>query len=176
MEDAIRFLLRRGHQRIGFVGETHTAAAESLFEEAMRKQGLPVREAYMYKVNARFEQIGHDAALQILAQTERPTAILAAYDEVAIGLVSTLMQHGVRVPDDISVMGINNIPSAAHAQIPLTSVQTFSEEQYATAVDVLYDRIRDENCPVRHIIIEHKIIERETTKAIGENTSETDRS
>ena len=129
----------------------------------------------MYSVEARFEQIGHVAALQILEQKERPTAILAAYDEVAIGLVSTLMQHGIRVPEDISVMGINNIPSAAHAQIPLTTVETFSEEQYAMAVDVLYDRIRDENRPVRHIVIEHRIIERETTRAIEEAPHEADR-
>ena len=176
LEDAVSFLRQRGHREIGFVGEPHTAAAAALLKENMEKQGLSVAEAYMYIINARFEQIGHEAAMQILQQERRPTAILAAYDEVAIGLVSTLMQHGIRVPEDISVMGINNIPSAAHAQIPLTSVQTFSEAQYATAVDVLYDRILNENAPVRHILIEHKIIERETTKAIGERARETDRS
>lgn len=176
VEDAVQFLVRRGHRRIGFVGETHTASVAQFFREAVEKQGLPVQEEYMYIADARFEQIGHAAALQILEQQEKPTAILAAYDEVAIGLVSALMQHGVRVPEDISVMGINNIPSAAHAQIPLTTVDTFSAEQYATAVDVLYDRIQDENRPIRHIIIEHKIIERETTMAVKENMCETDRS
>ena len=175
VEDAVRFLTRQGHRRIGFVGEPHTYMAAQSFEKAMKKQGLDARKAYMYSVEARFEQIGHVAALQILEQKERPTAILAAYDEVAIGLVSTLMQHGIRVPEDISVMGINNIPSAAHAQIPLTTVETFSEEQYAMAVDVLYDRIRDENRPVRHIVIEHRIIERETTRAIEEAPHEADR-
>ena len=176
VEDAVRFLKSRGHRRIGFVGETHTVFAADCFQKAMSEQNLPHSEEYMYMVDARFEQIGHAAALQILEQKERPTAILAAYDEVAIGLIATLVQHGVRVPEDISVMGINNIPSAAHAQIPLTTVETFSAEQYATAVDVLYDRILDENRPVRHIIIEHKIIERDTTRAIEENMCETDRS
>ena len=83
--------------------------------------------------------------------------------------MATLTRHGIRVPEDISVMGINNIPSAVHAQIPLTSVQTFSSEQYKTALDVLFDRIADDTRPIKHIIIEHTILERETTARIGEH-------
>ena len=104
------------------------------------------------------------AALEILKQKNRPTAVVAAYDEVALGLISTLSHNGIRVPEDLSVMGINNIPSGAHAQIPLTSVDTFSEEQYKTAVDLLFDKISTESQTVRHITIEPQIVERETTK------------
>ena len=168
MEDALDFLVARGHERIGFVGESHTVAAWDCFEKAVKKQGIPFYRENMYFVDERFEKIGHMAALQILQQQDRPTAVIAAYDEIAIGLMATLTRHGVRVPEDISIMGINNIPSAAHAQIPLTSVQTFSAEQYKTAVDVLFERIADETLPVRHITIEHTICERETTARIKE--------
>ena len=163
-QDSVRFLSDLGHKKIGYVGEPHTTSAAAIFEAAIKQNGLTFQEEYVYMIDARFEQIGHMAALQILKQKEKPTAVIAAYDEVAIGLISTLTHNGIRVPEDLSVMGINNIPSAAHAQIPLTSVDTFSAEQYTTAVDVLFDKILTENQSIRHIAIEHKIIERETTK------------
>lgn len=172
MDDAVGFLVKQGHKSIGFVGEPHTVHAAGNFEKAVQKHELSFHPEYMYTVRERFEKIGHMAALQILQQEDRPTAVIAAYDEIAIGLIATLTRNGIRVPEDLSVMGINNIPSAVHAQIPLTSVQTFSSEQYKTAVDVLFDRIVDETRPVKHIIIEHTIFERETTLRIEETYCE----
>ena len=134
----------------------------------MKQSGLAYREEYVYIINERFEQIGHMAALQIAEQKEKPTAVIAAYDEVALDLIATLSHNGIRVPEDLSVMGINNIPSAAHAQLPLTSVETFSAEQYKTAVNVLSDKISTENQSVRHITIEPKIIVRQTAKHVKE--------
>jgi len=162
---AVEYLSKLGHTQIGYVGEPHTAATAMRFEDAVKQSGLVYQEEYTYIIDARFEQIGHMAALEILRQKNKPTAVIAAYDEVALGLISTLAHNGIRVPEELSVMGINNIPSGAHAQIPLTSVDTFSEEQYKTAVDLLYDKIFTENQTVRHITIEPRIIERETTKA-----------
>lgn len=168
MEDAVGYLAGQGHKRIGFIGEPHTVYAADNFEKAVEKRGLPFHPEYIYTIHERFEKIGHMAALQVLQQEDRPTAVIAAYDEIAIGFISTLTQNGVRIPEDMSVMGINNIPSAAHAQIPLTSVETFSSEQYKMAVDILFERIVDENRPIKHIIIEHSIFERDTTTEIEE--------
>ncbi len=162
--DAVGYLSKLGHTKIGYVGEPHTATAAMYFEDAVKQNGLVYEKEYTYIIDARFEQIGHMAALEILKQKNRPTAVVAAYDEVALGLISTLSHNGIRVPEDMSVMGINNIPSGAHAQIPLTSVDTFSEEQYKTAVDLLFDKISTESQTVRHITIEPQIVARETTK------------
>ena len=167
VDDAVGFLAEQGHKHVGFVGEPYTVHAAEQFERVVKKHELSFRPEFVYTVRERFEKIGHMAALQILEQGDRPTAVIAAYDEIAIGLIATLTRHGIRVPEDISVMGINNIPSAVHAQIPLTSVQTFSSEQYKTALDVLFDRIADDTRPIKHIIIEHTILERETTARIG---------
>lgn len=164
IEDAVGYLSELGHTKIGYVGEPHTATAAMYFEDAVKQNGLVYEKEYTYIIDARFEQIGHMAALEILKQKNRPTAVVAAYDEVALGLISTLSHNGIQVPEDLSVMGINNIPSGAHAQIPLTSVDTFSEEQYKTAVDLLFDKISTESQTVRHITIEPQIVARETTK------------
>ncbi|MBQ8588032.1 MAG: hypothetical protein IJ454_01435, partial [Clostridia bacterium] len=63
-------------------------------------------------------------------------------------------------------MGINNISTASYAQVPLTTVDTFSEEQYRMAVDILFDKIISGTSAIKHISIEHKIIERASVKKI----------
>lgn len=175
INEAVEYLWKSGHTQIGYVGEPHTASVAMYFEDAVKQKGLAYQKDHTYIIDARFEQIGHMAALEILKQENRPTAVIAAYDEVAIGLIAALSHNGVRVPEDMSVVGINNIPSGAHAQIPLTSVDTFSEEQYKTAVDLLFDKIFTESQTVRHITIEPKIIARETTKPRQENGYETEK-
>lgn len=164
IDHAVKYLSGLGHTQIGYVGEPHTMGSAGFFADAVKENGLAFRKDHTYIVDARFEQIGHMAALEILKQQERPTAVIAAYDEVALGLISTLSHNGIRVPEDLSVLGINNIPSGAHAQIPLTSVNTFSEELYKMAVDILFDKIHTESQAVRHITIQPRIVERETTK------------
>ena len=168
IEDAVSYLINLGHRKIGFVGETHTLRNQELFKETMKEKKLPVYERFIYTIPCRFEEIGERAAMKILSQKERPTALIAAYDEIAISLTSHLDRNGIKIPDDISVMGINNIPSAKHAQVPLTTIDTFSSEQYKAALDLLFDKILNETDSVKHITIQHKLIERETTKRLEE--------
>ena len=166
VDDSVKYLKSLGHEKIGFVGEYHTISKSNRFKKAMENCGLKTYEKYMYIVEGRFETIGIKAAEKILKAKDRPTAILTAYDEIALSLVHKLSENGVRVPEDISVMGINNIDSSAYAGIPLTTVDIFSEEQYRTAVSLLFDKILNETKSVRHIVVEHKIIERQTTKKL----------
>ena len=128
-----------------------------------------LKTPFTYKIEKRFEAVGVEAAKKNISQKKRPTAIIAAYDEVAHSLIYELSRNGINVPDDISVMGINNIASSSFMQKPLTTIETFSKEQYKLAVDILFDKIHNDTKSVKHIIIEHKIIERETTKHIGGN-------
>ena len=166
VDDAVKYLKNLGHEKIGFAGEYHTIAKSNRFKKAMTNNGLKFSEKYMYIVDGRFETIGIKAAEKIVAAKDRPTAILAAYDEIALSLVHELTENGIRVPEDMSVMGINNIDSSAYAGIPLTTVNIFSDEQYKTAVNLLFDKILNETKSVRHIVVEHEIIERQTTKKL----------
>jgi len=166
VKDAVSYLMDLGHRKIGFVGETRTLGNLELFKLTMKDRKLPVCDKFIYIMPCRFEEIGEQAAMKIIAQKDRPTALIAAYDEIAISLTGHLDRNGIKVPDDISVMGINNIPSAKHAQIPLTTIDTFSSEQYKSALDLLFDKILNETDSVKHITIQHKLIERETTKRL----------
>ncbi len=164
---SVKYLKNLGHNEIGFIGETNTVSAFGEFKDAMAEQGLNYNEKCVYKIEGRFEAIGIKAAQELLSSPVKPTAIITAYDEIAHSLIYELEKNGVKVPEDISVMGIHNVPSSIYTQIQLTTVDTFSEEKYKTAVDILFDKIMNETKAVKHISIEHSIIERETTKHIG---------
>lgn len=164
LDDMVKYLSTLGHSEIGFVGELYTLNTLKAFKDALKNNGIPVNDEFVYIINGRFETIGIEATKKLTSQQHRPTALIAAYDEVAMSLIHELTKNGIAVPDNISVMGINNISSSAYAQIPLTTVDTFSAELYRTAVEHLFDKIINETTVVKHIIIQHKIVERESTK------------
>ena len=169
ISDPVKYLKNLGHSEIGLVGETNTTTVFAEFQKAMGEHSLRFEEKYVYKIKNRFEAIGIEAAHKLLKSKEKPTAIITAYDEIAHSLIYELEKNGVKVPEDISVMGIHNVPSSIYTQIQLTTVDTFSEEKYKTAVDILFDKIMNETKAVKHISIEHSIIERETTKPRKDN-------
>ncbi len=163
MNIAVSHLKSLGHTSIGFVGDPRTRNSHAGFIEAMRKNGLEYQENFSYSIGDRYEQTGVAAAERILASDARPTAIVAAYDEIAHALINTLAKNGVRVPEDISVIGVNNITSSSYTHVPLTTIDIFSTEQYKTAVDLLFDKILNETEVVKHINIEPKLVIREST-------------
>ena len=167
IEDSVKYLYSLGHRKIGYVGEPNTVKGLGIFKEVMQKAGLDVNDEFIYFVKNRFEAIGEEAVCKIAEQKDRPTALIAAYDEVAISLTNHLNRCGIKVPDDISVIGKNNISSSAHTSPPLTTIDTFSSEQFEAAVSLLFDKIINEEKSVKHITIQHKIIERETTNKIN---------
>ena len=167
LNTSVHYLKKLGHKNIGFMGETNTVSAFGNFKNVMEEQGLEYNGEFVYKCEGRFEAIGIEAARKLLNSSLKPTAIITAYDEIAHSLIYELEKNGVKVPEDISVMGIHNVPSSIYTQIQLTTVDTFSEEKYKIAVDILLDKIINDTKAVKHISIEHKIIERETTKHIG---------
>lgn len=167
IEDCVKYLKQLGHTRIAYVGEPYTADYYRAFVASMEQHGLSCCEEFTYNIDARLEAIGVEAAKLLLTSQKKPTAVLAAYDVVAISLIHELTQNGVRVPEDISVMGINNISASAYAQVPLTTVDVFSAEQDRAAVEILFNKILTENEAIHHITIEHKIIERDSTRKIN---------
>ncbi len=165
-EDCVKYLKDLGHKKIAYVGEPKTISAFKAFEKSLKKHSLEFSEDFVYNIDARLEAVGKEAAKRIVLSKRKPTAIIAAYDVIAISLVHELVKNGIKVPEEISVMGVNNISASAYAQVPLTTVETFSSEQYRTAVELLFNKILTETEAVQHITIEHKIIERQSTRKI----------
>ena len=166
LDKAVGFLKELGHKKLGFVGEPLTRGKVHCFRAAVEKNGLQIYEDYIYNINNRFEAGGIEAAHRILSSENRPTAIIAAYDVIAMALVHELTKNGVKVPEDISVMGINNIATTSYAGIPLSTVEEIFPEVFREAIGHLFDRIINESHEIKSFSLEHRVVVRESTMKI----------
>jgi LacI family transcriptional regulator len=135
----VRHLIGRGHTRIALIAgpENNFEAQERLrgYRDALREL-LPGSEEQVLSGNFT-EESGWRAGNQILALSERPTAIFAANDMMAIGCLFALNEAGIKVPDDIALAGYDDIPIARFITPPLTTVRVRIAELGSLALERL---------------------------------------
>ncbi len=143
-----RHLIEMGHTRIGHAyGPNRTpvrrARANGL-RRALTEAGLPINDNFFFEGG--FNAIGGRAAAQsFLSLKDRPTAILCSNDEAAMGFISQLHKYGITVPDDLSVMGFDDIVLADSYVPALTTVHQPKEEMGRHAMNLLLDIIEKKN-------------------------------
>jgi LacI family transcriptional regulator len=163
--DMARYLISLGHEQIAYVRgpeNLHTTdLRERGFRQAMAEAGLPLRCEFI--VNGDFTFEGGIAAMNaLLDQPERPTAVFAANDLIAIGCVVTALQRGLRVPEDLSVAGMDNIESTQYLTPQLTTVNVPMVEMGKQAAGRLFSLIEKEEFP-EVTILPHSLVIRGTT-------------
>lgn len=126
VREAVHYLIAQGHKRIGLVAGPHgfrSARERRLgFEEALRDAGIALPRSMIAEGNYRFES-GLIAAARLLDVVPRPTAIFSCNDEMAAGVIHAACQRGLTVPRDLSIIGFDDTPIAAHMWPPLTTVR-----------------------------------------------------
>jgi LacI family transcriptional regulator len=126
VREATEYLIAQGHRRIGLVAGPHgfRSALERRmgFEEALGDAGIALPRSMIAEGNYRFES-GLIAAERLLDLVPRPTAIFSCNDEMAAGVIHAACQRGLTVPRDLSVIGFDDTPIAAHMWPPLTTVR-----------------------------------------------------
>jgi DNA-binding LacI/PurR family transcriptional regulator len=131
VRQVVRHLVDLGHQRIAFLGNRQggrtTMERENGFRAEMHAAGLPIQKAYMCLGPESTPQGGYAGVQHLIAMSERPTAIICYNDHMATGVYSALYHAGLRVPQDISVVGFDNIVISAYLTPPLT---TFRQPMY----------------------------------------------
>lgn len=145
--DAVSHLLELGHQRIGFIrGNGYTGQSdlrERGYVEALEQAGLTLDPGLIYQGDFS-EQSGMDGGRYLLELAQAPTAIFAASDAMAQGAMNAIREKGLRIPEDISVIGFDDIPSAALMQPALTTLRHPFEAMAQATIQELVKRIRDE--------------------------------
>lgn len=125
VQEAVEYLIGLGHKRIGLIEgpEGFRSAMERRegFLAAMQAHGLPVPPGARAQGTYRFES-GLEAASRLLDDPGRPTAIFASNDEMAAGAFHAARQRDLKIPDDLSIIGFDDSPVAAHIWPPLTTV------------------------------------------------------
>ena len=137
------------------------------FNSAAIHLKIPIDPSHIFVSDKRFEQIGQEAADYYMKLSDRPTALICAYDEVALGAISTFNTNGISVPGDISIIGINDIPAASYAAVPLTTIRSYTEEIIRMGVELLMDKISSpENHITQKILVRCELIVRSTTAKV----------
>lgn len=138
---AIEYLVRNGHREIAYIGEQHSTSRQLLFQEIMEQLELPVAEGFIRTTTLRFEDAGYRMMSQLLQQERRPTAVLCAYDDIAIGAAKAIFEAGLRVPEDISLIGYDDTRQRIYNQKMLASISSFIDDQVAIGMAMLLKRI-----------------------------------
>lgn len=152
---AVEHLLELGHRRIGCITNAplhYTAAAERLdgYCAALTTAGIEYDPGLV--IEGGFDAAsGHLAMAELLGRA-RPTAVFVASDVVAIGAMRGLRKAGLRIPADVSVVGFDDIPIAAHVDPPLTTVRLPAGGLGETAGRLLVDRIAGRSVPARTLL------------------------
>ena len=167
----LRHLVERGHREIAFI-----AGPESNFEAQQRLRGyraaiadlLPGRDEQLLQGDFTQES-GFRAGSQIAALTQRPSAVFASNDMMAIGCLSALNEAGLRVPADIALAGFDDIPISRYVNPPLTTVRTRITELGGLALERLAFEIEASERPAPlHRTLHADLIVRQST---GTDTS-----
>lgn len=162
----VKHLVERGHQRIAFV-----AGPESNFEAHERLRGY--RSALAELRPGQDEQVlqgdftqesGYRVGNQIVALTERPTAVFASNDMMAIGCLAALNEAGLQVPGDVALAGFDDIPISRYVNPPLTTVRARITELGALALDRLASCIEEpERATPQHQMLRADLVLRQST-------------
>ncbi len=162
MCSAVSHLKELGHRNIAFIGENLTAKYQRSFLYAMERYDLSPELQIL--AEGRFEEAGLDGVEKLLKRKKPFTAIICAYDYIAIGVIKALKQHGLRVPEDVSVIGSDNIPTAEHLDKPLTTIDQSSNAICDMACALLRKKMDNPYyCAGSNITIDGSLIVRETT-------------
>ena len=141
--EAILDLKSQGHTKIGFAGDRLTNGRRRDFCDVMHEAQLSVYERYIKTSEERFEAAGVEMMNQWIADGDMPTAIIAAYDYIAMGMFRVLREQNLRVPEDIAVVGYDDIPRASYLTPTLSSIRTPIEESCRRTVDLIMKKIED---------------------------------
>lgn len=169
--DAVKLLDDYGHKKIAFLGEKLTTAKAELYKKAMKNIGNS--NINVIESEYRFEAAGEDGVRQILTMGNSVTALICAYDNIAFGAIKELKKAGLRVPDDVSVIGMDNINTGKYADSSLTTIDSNPEEVCTAAWNLLQEKIKNPYFFAKKETINAKLIIRESIAPCNTIISET---
>ncbi|WP_199423670.1 LacI family DNA-binding transcriptional regulator [Actinotalea solisilvae] len=168
---ATEHLLALGHRRIGFLGGRTDLESARLREEgyraALRSAGIPVDES-LVRVGGYRPETADQPAHELLTMPDRPTAIFAANDLSAIRTMEVARELGMTVPDDVSVIGFDNVPESATTTPPLTTINQPIRRMGEEALRLLVGLMDDSDAVGRatHVTLPTELVERSSCRAL----------
>ncbi|WP_058300859.1 LacI family DNA-binding transcriptional regulator [Gorillibacterium timonense] len=154
-----------GYGQLGYLGSTESSEMsrerEAGYREAMKKQGLPIREEWFLHADSFYEDAGYWAMKQLLTKGPLPRAIWAASDLLAFGAYRALNEHGLRIPEDVALVGCDDIEASRYIRPSLTTIRQDKETIGKYAALLLFDLI-NQQCSSPSLKVKPELIIRES--------------
>lgn len=165
---AAHHLYELGHRRVACIGgppEVYPSYDRVYgYLDARRAAGLPDDPTLVVNANFRPDG-GYEAALALLKSAEPPTAIFACNDMMAMGVIGAIVECGLRCPEDVSVVGFDDMHLARYANPPLTTVAQPKQEMGRAAMLLLLERMNTRDLPIRSPLLEAALVVRRSTQS-----------
>jgi len=175
---AVQHLLRLGHRRIACINYgpprfLSVAARCEGYRDALEDAGIAFDESLVRWADFSHES-GQAAAADLLSGTRAPTAVFAGNDTVAIGVLAAFKERGIRVPDDVALTSIDDIPAARFMNPSLTTVRVPANDFGRLAGEMLIKLVRGERPDPPHVLLKTELIVRESSGELLNPQSGTD--
>lgn len=159
--EAISYLLQLGHQRIGFInGPLTVFDSRERFEavkDALKEAGVPF-DQHLYVEGDFTRSSGYAAAKEIMSGPLRPTALFVGGDTMAMGAMQALKDMGFGIPDDVAVVGFDDIKYAQYFEPPLTTVRQPAYQVGSRATKMLLRLIEGKPLRRKHLVIDVRLV------------------
>lgn len=163
----VRHLIEQGHSRIAMITNaplTYTSAQQRRagYHQALNEAGLEINKAFLREGNYT-PASGSAAMLELLNLTPRPTAVFVASDVVAMGAMQAIKRAGLQIPQDVAVVGFDDVPLAEYYDPPLTTVRLPAYGLGWAAGDRLVRMIQGERLQESHLFLESELVIRQSS-------------
>jgi DNA-binding LacI/PurR family transcriptional regulator len=171
VESVVEYLLKSGHKKIGFISDTIVSSVRlEAYKRALTMHDIPVKDEYIQVGVDRYEYGGYLLMKEIICLKDRPTAVFAVTDNMAIGAIHAVKDAGLNVPNDISLVGFDDIMVSSYMDTPLTTVLQPKYEIGKTSAELLLQRIKGIEIGItKQVVLKPQLIVRQTTKSTLKN-------
>ena len=169
---AVDYAVRKGHKKIGYIDSTYPMKNfEDRFSEfciSMDRHHLPINEDYIFRTYFMSEEVTNDMRRLLKGRSELPTVFIAGNDYMAVGAYTALKEAGYRIPEDVSIIGFDDIPEAKKLEPPLTTLRIRQLEIAYAAADRLIAKIEhpEENSYSIQQLISVEFMERASVRSL----------
>lgn len=169
MDRATTHLIGLGHERIGFihyrtVGSLAEGGRFGGYRAALERAGLPLEERWVRSGDYSADS-GYTAMMSILEEAYQPTAIVAGNDTIALGAIAAIAESGKRVPDDIALVGFDDIPQARYMNPPLTTVRVPAYEMAEACGQMILQLLAEGTVPEPKRVFQAELVVRSSCGA-----------
>jgi DNA-binding LacI/PurR family transcriptional regulator len=157
---ATKHLIEQGHRNIGFIGGdfSYVFMGERFkgYKRALDSYGIQFNKDF-FSLGDFLEEGGYTAMKKILSRKKLPTAIVAADDMMAFGAIRGIKERGLRIPEDIAIVGFNDTPLTTYMDPPMSSVEIFVYELGYNASEILINQFENPDVQKKNIVIKTEL-------------------